>query len=69
MVILDEIKRRLSDLEPEVKDMADALAIERSKLRLEELEQKSAAPAFYNDTSKAKPAPCLSRKTQPPASA
>ncbi len=50
MVILDEIKRRLSDLEPEVRDMADALAIERSKLRLEELEQKSADPAFYNDT-------------------
>ena len=49
MVILDEVKRRLSELAPEVADLADALAIERSKLRLEELEQRSADPAFYND--------------------
>ena len=49
MVILDEVKRRLSELAPEVADLADALAIERSKLRLEELEQKSASPEFYDD--------------------
>ncbi len=49
MVILDEVKRQLSELEPEVADLADALAIERSKLRLEELEQRSASPEFYND--------------------
>ncbi len=50
MVILDEVKRRLGELAPEVTDLADALAIERSKLRLEELEQRSADPSFYNDT-------------------
>ena len=44
MVILDEVKRQLSELAPEVADLADALAIERSKLRLEELEQRSASP-------------------------
>ena len=49
MVILDEVKRQLSELAPEVADLADALAIERSKLRLEELEQRSASPEFYND--------------------
>ena len=49
MVILDEVKRQLFELEPEVADLADALAIERSKLRLEELEQRSASPEFYND--------------------
>ena len=49
MVILDEVKRQLSELEPGVADLADALAIERSKLRLEELEQRSASPEFYND--------------------
>ena len=42
MVILDEVKRRLSELAPEVTDMHDALAIERSRVRLAELEQKSA---------------------------
>ena len=31
MVILDEVKRRLSELAPEVTDLHDALAIERSR--------------------------------------
>ena len=48
MVILDEVKRRLSELAPEVTDLHDALAIERSRVRLEELEQKSASPEFYD---------------------
>ena len=51
MVLLDEVKRRLSELQPEVADLADALAIERSRLRLEELENKSADPAFYDDAA------------------
>ena len=51
MVILDEVKRRLSELAPEVTDLHDALAIERSKVRLEELEQKSASPEFYDDAA------------------
>lgn len=50
MVILDEVKHRLSELIPEAADLHDALAIDRSQLRLEELEQKSADPDFYNDT-------------------
>ncbi len=50
MIILDEVKHHLSELRPEAADLHDALAIERSKLRLEELEQKSADPDFYNDT-------------------
>ena len=51
MVILDEVKRRLSELAPEVTDLHDALAIERSKVRLEELEQKSASLEFYDDAA------------------
>ena len=51
MVILDEVKRRLSELAPEVTDLHDALAIERSRGRLEELEQKSASPEFYDDAA------------------
>ena len=50
MILIDEIKRELGELVPEVTDLADALAIERSRLRLEELEQRSADPAFYNET-------------------
>ena len=51
MVILDEVKRRLSELAPEVTDLHDALAIERSRVRLEELEQKSASLEFYDDAA------------------
>ena len=51
MVILDEVKRRLSELAPEVTDLHDALAIERSRVRLEELEQKSDSPEFYDDAA------------------
>ena len=51
MVMLDEVKRRLSELAPEVTDLHDALAIERSRVRLEELEQKSASPEFYDDAA------------------
>ena len=51
MVILDEVKRRLSELAPEVTDLHDALAIERSRVRLEELEQKSPSPEFYDDAA------------------
>ena len=50
-VILEEEKRRLSELAPEVTDLHDALAIERSRVRLEELEQKSASPEFYDDAA------------------
>lgn len=50
MVLIDELKYRLSELEPKVHDLAEALSITRSRLRLEELEQRSADPAFYQNT-------------------
>ena len=51
MVILDDVKRRLGELSPIVADLADALSIEQSKVRLDELENKSADPNFYNDAA------------------
>lgn len=51
MVILDDVKRRLGELAPVVADLADALRIEQSKVRLDELENKSADPSFYNDAA------------------
>lgn len=50
MVILDEIKRQIGQLRPEVHDLADALGIDQKKRRLEELEMRSSMPEFYNDT-------------------
>ena len=46
VVILDEVKRRLSEITPVIADLSDALAIEQSKVRLDELENRSADPAF-----------------------
>ncbi len=51
VVILDEVKRRLSEITPVIADLSDALAIEQSKVRLDELENRSADPAFYNDAA------------------
>ncbi len=51
MILLDDIKRQLSLLEPVVQDLAHALAINENKMLLDELENKSADPDFYNDTS------------------
>lgn len=50
MVILDDIKRSLAELGPEVADLADALGIKAKQRRLEELEARSSNPDFYNDT-------------------
>lgn len=51
MIILDDIKRTLGELAPAVADLEDALSIRQSKVRLDELENKSADPSFYNDAS------------------
>ncbi len=49
MLLLDDVKRRVAELAPEVKDLADALGIEAKARRLKELETKSAMPEFYDD--------------------
>lgn len=51
MILLDDIKKRLSDVAPEVTDLADALGIKNAEKRLEELEMTSASPEFYNDAA------------------
>lgn len=51
MLIIDDIKRQIGELAPEVEDLADALGIEAKKRRLEELEMRSSMPEFYNDTA------------------
>lgn len=50
MVLIDDVKSRVAELAPEIKDFADALGIDAKKRRLEELEMRSAMPEFYNDS-------------------
>ncbi|MGD9559719.1 MAG: peptide chain release factor 2 [Oscillospiraceae bacterium] len=49
MLLLDDVKRQVGQLAPEVADLADALGIENKQKTLEELEAKSAMPDFYDD--------------------
>lgn len=51
MVLLDDIKRRISNVLPEVNNLADALGIKAKQRRMEELETRSSMPEFYNDTA------------------
>ncbi|MDL2219335.1 peptide chain release factor 2 [Ruminococcaceae bacterium OttesenSCG-928-O06] len=51
MVLLDEVKRQVAELAPEVAELADALAINAKKRRLQELETRSAMPEFYDDAA------------------
>lgn len=51
MVILDDIKREVSQLAPEVADLSDALGIATKQRQLEELETRSSMPEFYDDPS------------------
>lgn len=49
MILIDDVKRRLLEIMPDVADLADALAIESGTKRLQELEMTSASPEFYNE--------------------
>lgn len=50
MVLIDDMKSEVTSLTPEVADFSDALGIETTKRRLDELEMRSAMPEFYQDT-------------------
>ncbi len=49
MLQFEEVKQALTDLEPELRDLADALGLEKTKEEIEKLEQQAAAPGFWDD--------------------
>ena len=49
MVLLDEYKQKLAELQPAIRDLGEALGLNHLRLRKEELEQRSAQPDFWND--------------------
>lgn len=49
MVLLDEYKQKLAELQPAIHDLGEALGLNHLRLRKEELEQRSAQPDFWND--------------------
>ena len=52
MILLDELKSELNSYLPELKELADVLNIEHSKVELEELRNKAAEPGFWDDLEK-----------------
>ena len=49
MLQFEELRLSLQELEPELKDLAEALGLEGMKKEIAELDQKAAAPDFWND--------------------
>lgn len=49
MILLDELKNELVSYLPEIKELADVLNIENSKIELEELRNKASEPGFWDD--------------------
>ena len=49
IIQLDEAKRTLKELEPELIELGDALKIEKLRVRAEELDEQTMMPDFWND--------------------
>ena len=54
MITVDELKFKLGDFRTAVVDLEEALAIEQSKKRVQELEHKMTRPGFYDDAEASK---------------
>ena len=52
MLQFEELKLSLQGLEPELKDLADALGLEAMRKEILELDQKATAPDFWDDMEK-----------------
>lgn len=49
MLEFDELRLKLEELEPQIHELANAIGLAQLKEELEELRQRAAAPAFWND--------------------
>ncbi len=54
MILLDDYKQKLAELQPAIHDLGEALGLTHLRLRREELEQLSAQPAFWDDADAAR---------------
>ena len=54
MITVEELKAQLAEYKTAVKDLEEALAIEASKKRVQELEHTMTRPGFYDDAEASK---------------
>lgn len=52
MLQFEELRLKLEALEPELKELSEALGLSEMRIEIEELERKAAEPDFWNDTEK-----------------
>ena len=49
MLQFEELRLQLEALEPDIKDLANALGLDKMKMEIEQLEQRAAQPGFWDD--------------------
>ncbi len=49
MIQFEELRLKLEELEPDIKELANALGLEKLKMEIEQLEQRAAQPGFWDD--------------------
>ncbi len=49
MIQFEELRLKLEELEPDIKDLANALGLDKLKMEIEQLEQRAAQPGFWDD--------------------
>ncbi len=49
MLQFEELKLQLEAMEPDIKDLANALGLDKMKMEIEQLEQRAAQPGFWDD--------------------
>ncbi|HAH78368.1 MAG TPA: peptide chain release factor 2, partial [Ruminococcaceae bacterium] len=52
MLQYEELKLSLQQLEPQLKDLAEALGLDGLRKEIAELDQKAAEPGFWDDTER-----------------
>ena len=49
MIQFEELRLKLEELEPDIKELANALGLDKLKMEIEQLEQRAAQPGFWDD--------------------
>ncbi len=49
MIQFEELRLQLEELEPDIKELSNALGLDKLKMEIEQLEQRAAQPGFWDD--------------------
>ena len=49
MLQFEELRLQLEAMEPDIKELSNALGLDKMKMEIEQLEQRAAQPGFWDD--------------------